>query len=177
MICPYASDPNACVTEKRARHYRSLPYQRIECDYCPHAYANGLAADRPTDTFAFIGGSKYHCPECGRELPSMPKFGICGPCRSILYGSSFRKPCPKCGKPMSITAPECRSCYRERIKSDRTVCPKCGGKKHPRAKLCAACHKAAQRKPGHCTAPGCRNKVEAAGLCYRHYRSRPRRAA
>lgn len=139
MECEFAADPNACVAEKRARHYRALPYQRIPCDYCTHAYSNGLAADRPTDTFAFIGGTKYRCPECGREMKVRPKHDICGPCRSKLYGNSFRKPCPKCGKPMSLTSPVCRSCYRASVASTRTTCPECGGRKDRRSTICKSC--------------------------------------
>lgn len=148
--CPYANDPNACFAEKRRRYYRALPFERIECDYCPHAYDNGLKADRPVDDsrpFKGVGNGPIICPECGKRLHKAPVGGICADCRKLLYGNMWRKACPICGQPMSLTSPMCRACWKKSIPpSTKTVCPICGGRKHKQAAMCGACRKAADEQ-------------------------------
>jgi len=163
VTCPYADAPNSCLNEYRRRTAALLhSWQTIPCTSCKHLRINGERAPRPVEeSIPFKGkAAPRFCSECGGRLGNSNKSGVCQTCIGLLYGD---KPKRERTAPKGI--------------SRRTACPKCGGLKDKRAAICGACRQEAMRKPDHCTMPGCRNKVEASGLCYRHYRSRPRRTA
>ena len=123
MTCPHALNPKTCVEEKSRRHRHILPFQSVECDYCPHAYANGLAAPRPE-------GISLHRFENVWKIDPKDFDGEPLPYKPETRGRNQRKQCPKghnewgTRKQDGKTFRYCLACNRERVARQRGKAPK-----------------------------------------------------
>ena len=90
MTCPYLDHPSACLEEKNRRHLAVRPRESIECDYCPAARKNALAAHTPEADREPImvhrprnAGYTRHgppCPTCKKPRPAMGNVDADKPC-------------------------------------------------------------------------------------------------
>src|SRR3990172_9270497 len=88
--CNHLYDPSACLEEKNRRHLAVRPRESIECDYCPAARKNALAAHTPEADREPImvhrprnAGYTRHgppCPTCKKPRPAMGNVDADKPC-------------------------------------------------------------------------------------------------
>lgn len=100
--------------------------------YCPSCgkdnpsgatFCNSCGSKLPTLTTGvncpFCGATgqefRIYCTKCGKELPAPNKDGAPS---GTSTGSLSTKPCPGCGRPMSIYSNECAYCARPEFTSD-----------------------------------------------------------